>query len=128
MDASILKYVTGPIQLIGMVMVILAALVPQLTSSPRSANQRTLIFGLLALGALSIVGGVGLELARSSATNVVSGNVVSGTENAVGVDNSINGMQDPNAHGGKVSNNRVTGDDNAVGVGNRVDRSLGDSP
>jgi hypothetical protein len=63
-SGNLLQYVNGPIQLTGLVLLVLAGLVPLLAGRDNSRIRRTLVFGLLILGGLIAAGGIGLEAAR----------------------------------------------------------------
>ena len=130
-DGNILQYVTGPIQLIGLIILVVAALVPKLTHTRDAKNRRALIWGLLGLGTLGVLGGIGLEVAKLHAATAassaptrpdiqVNGNRVGGKHNTLGVGNSIAGSAKAVGDTGNVSvnGNTITGNGNAVGVGN----------
>jgi hypothetical protein len=110
--------------------------------------------GLLGLGAIGVLGGIGLEAAKlrnprrpaelsdgvsgersSAARDEVNGNRVNGNENAVGNDNlAIKAGQAVRVPGERrgakndVENNVVIGNGNAVGNGNVVGRSTSVPP
>jgi len=143
MDGNTLEYVTGPVQLIGMIILVLAALVPKLAHPRDGKSRRALVWGLLGLGTLGVIGGIGLEAAKlrkppevpvpptPAKTEVhVTANQVSGNKNAVGVGNkAMDGTGSNNALEGaakavddersmRVTGNTITGNGNAVGVDN----------
>jgi hypothetical protein len=61
-SGSVLQYVTAPIPLVGLVLLVLAGLVPALAGDRKT--RRTLTLGLLGIGALVAAGGIWLEARR----------------------------------------------------------------
>ena len=122
---QLLSYVTGPLQLAGLAILVLAGLVPRLHFVRDDGSRRALIWGLLGLGTLGLIGGIWIEAAKLSAAarttapevSVTAGPVL-GTDNAIGV-----GSTEVGAHGASlprrvsVSATTVTGNRNAIGVG-----------
>lgn len=129
-DGNVLQYVTGWPQLIGLIVLVIATLVAKLTHARDRKNRQALVWGLLGLGALGVLGGIGLEAARLRSPHEappppepkpeiqVTGNDVSGSGHAVGVGNSVNGPATTadEARSVSVSGNTITGTGHAVGV------------
>lgn len=56
---AIMEYVTGPVQLVGLVLVVLAGIVPRLAG--RRADRKTrrlIVVGMFGIGALVVLGGI----------------------------------------------------------------------
>jgi len=97
MTEQLLPYITGPIQLVGAVILVLAWLIPQLHRPRDLPHRRVLVLGLIGLGVLVVLGGIGLEVNRSHPTSEFSGRP------AVGVD--LHGEpENPNIQGSWFSN------------------------
>lgn len=79
---SILEHLSSKFQLVGLLIIVLAGLVPKLTGSGVAREtQRMLVIGLLVIGILIVAGG--FFNSTNSGVNV-NNNVVNGNGNALG--------------------------------------------